>query len=95
LNGVNKSVVSVTLEDWKPASGSGSRQPPENARYANFFRIGSNAFEFLLQFGQAGRVHTSISVSPQEATMLHELLQEALEKYQSAYGVPPGRAKPD
>jgi hypothetical protein len=86
----------VTREDWKPESQSGSRQPPENAGYANFFRIGYNAFEFLLQFGQAaGRVHTSIYVSPQHAMMLQELLRKALEKYQAAYGVPLGRAKQD
>jgi hypothetical protein len=75
-------------ENWRPESGSGSRRPlREDARYANFFQIGYNAFEFLLEFGQAGRVQTSIYVSPQHAMMLHELLKETLEKYQAAYGV--------
>ena len=31
---------------------SGPRKPKEDARYANFFQVGYNAFEFLLEFGQ-------------------------------------------
>jgi hypothetical protein len=74
-------------EHWKLDSGRGSGLPREDARYANFFQVGYNPFEFLLEFGQgAGRVHTSMYMSPQHAMMLYELLQEILEKYQAAYG---------
>ena len=61
---------------------SGPRKPKEDARYANFFQIGYNAFEFLLEFGQReGRIHTSIYLSPQHARMLSDLLLGALKEY--------------
>jgi len=63
------------------------REPPEEARYANFFQIGYNAFEFLLEFGQReGRIHTAIYVSPQHAKLLSDLLQEALKAYNQRHG---------
>jgi hypothetical protein len=61
---------------------SGPKKPKDDARYANFFQIGYNAFEFLLEFGQReGRIHTSIYVSPQHAKMLSDLLLGALKEY--------------
>jgi hypothetical protein len=55
----------------------------EEAKYANYFRVGFNAFEFLLEFGQQeGRIHTSIYVNPQHARKLCDLLQGALEVYE-------------
>jgi hypothetical protein len=61
---------------------SGPKKPKEHARYANFFQVGFNAFEFLLEFGQReGRIHTSIYVSPQHAKMLSDLLLGALKEY--------------
>jgi hypothetical protein len=65
------------------------RKPPpiEDARYANFFQVGYNAFEFLLEFGQReGRIHTAIYVSPQHARLLSDLLQEALRAYDEKHG---------
>ena len=56
-------------------------------RYANFFQIGHNAFEFLIEFGQHdGGIHTRIYVSPQHARILSDLLVEALSQYESAFG---------
>ena len=64
--------------------GSGKRG---DARYANVFQIGHNAFEFLLEFGQQeARIHTRIYVSPQHARMLADLLVESLRKYETNYG---------
>ncbi len=62
---------------------SAPRKPKEeDARYANFFQVGYNAFEFLLEFGQReGRIHTAIYVSPQHARMLSDLLVGALKEY--------------
>ena len=64
-----------------------------DARYANFFQIGHNAFEVLLEFGQQDtRIHTRIYVSPQHARMLSDLLVESLRKYETAFGpmqIPP------
>jgi|SRR3954453_21389001 len=66
---------------------SGPRKPKEDARYANFFQVGYNAFEFLLEFGQReGRIHTSIYVSPQHAKMLSDLLLGALKEYNETQG---------
>lgn len=67
---------------------SGPRKPKEDARYANFFQVGYNAFEFLLEFGQhQGRIHTSIYVSPQHARMLSDLLLGALKAYSEGHGM--------
>ena len=61
---------------------AGPRRGKEDARYANYFQIGYNAFEFLLEFGQReGRIHTSIYLSPQHAKMLSDLLLGALKEY--------------
>jgi hypothetical protein len=61
---------------------SGSRKAKRDARYANFFQVGYNEFEFLLEFGQGeGRIHTSIYLSPQHAKMLSDLLATALKEY--------------
>jgi hypothetical protein len=73
----------------------GSHSPPHDqgvgrkgdARYANAFQIGHNAFEFLLEFGQQdARIHTRIYVSPQHARMFAELLIESLNNYEITYG---------
>ena len=66
---------------------SGPRKHKEDARYANYFQVGYNAFEFLLEFGQReGRIHTSIYVSPQHARMLSDLLAGALKEYAEGQG---------
>jgi hypothetical protein len=54
----------------------------DEAKYANFFQVGFNAFEFLLEFGQGeGSIHTSIYLSPQHARMFSELLARALKEH--------------
>lgn len=61
-------------------------------RYANYFEIGHNAFEFLLDFGQlyfedpGGRMHTRIVTSPMFARQLAEVLNQALRQYEASYG---------
>ncbi len=62
-------------------------------RYANRFRIGSNAHEFLLDFGQSAsdenndeRYHTRIITVPMLAKRLRDLLSESLSVYESNYG---------
>jgi hypothetical protein len=62
------------------------------ARYANWFNIGHNNFEFVLDFGQdhaeqAGpMVHTRIVMGPAYAKELGRLLNESLERYEEAFG---------
>ena len=61
-------------------------------RYSNFFKIGYNAFEFLLDFGQvytdtgADNVHTRIVTTPQYAKALSELLIKTLTAFEMTYG---------
>jgi Protein of unknown function (DUF3467) len=72
---------SKTRTQHDPSAGK------EQGRYANFFQIGHNAFEFLIEFGQQdGGIHTRIYVSPQHARILSDLLVEALSHYESAFG---------
>jgi Protein of unknown function (DUF3467) len=53
----------------------------KEGRYANFFRIGHNEFEFLIEFGQQDHgIHTRIYVSPQYARVLSDLLIESLQE---------------
>ncbi|MBI2203116.1 MAG: DUF3467 domain-containing protein [Candidatus Rokubacteria bacterium] len=61
-------------------------------RYANYFEIGHNAFEFLLDFGQfydedgPPRRHTRIVTGPTYAKRLFETLGEAISRYEADFG---------
>ncbi len=61
-------------------------------RYVNYFEIGHNAFEFLLDFGQCfgedpeASLHTRIVTSPVYAKRLMGVLQQALCQYEASYG---------
>lgn len=61
-------------------------------RYANYFEIGHNAFEFLVDFGQLyfeepeGRMHTRIVTSPPFAKRLAGVLNRALARYEQTHG---------
>ena len=67
-------------------------------RYANYFEIGHNAFEFLLDFGQLygeepeSRLHSRIVVNPFYARMLLEVLQNSVRQYEQSYGRIPDEA---
>jgi hypothetical protein len=69
----------------------GNHGQPEG-RYANYFEIGHNAFEFLLDFGQfyldepESRLHTRIILNPFYARMLMGVLQEAIGRYEQTFG---------
>lgn len=59
----------------------------EEGRYANFFQIGHNTFEFLIEFGQQdGPIHTRIYVNPQHARVLSDLLVKALYQHEKTSG---------
>jgi hypothetical protein len=61
-------------------------------QYANHYRVGHNAFEFVLDFGQSyeeygkARFHTRIITSPAYAKELLATLGEAIETYEQNYG---------
>lgn len=61
-------------------------------RYANYFEIGHNAFEFLLDLGQLGletepaHIYLRVVTSPDGARQLCQLLNEALMQYRKSFG---------
>ena len=63
----------------------------KEARYANLFRVGFNALEFLLVFGQQfddseeERIHTRIVISPLHAKAFCELLESSLREYERTF----------
>jgi Protein of unknown function (DUF3467) len=75
-------------------------EPPGEAaelegRYANYFKVGHNAFEFLLDFGQfyatsqEAQFHTRIITAPIYAKALLELLRESVNQYEQTFGAIP------
>jgi hypothetical protein len=62
------------------------------AKYANYFEVGHNAFEFLLDFGQfypeneRPHRHTRIITGPALAKVLFVTLQESIERYEQTFG---------
>ena len=65
---------------------------PNVGTYANYIKIGHNAFEFLLDFGQFSpesdrtHVHTRIITGPVFAKALLRTLQESLDQYEHTFG---------
>jgi hypothetical protein len=62
------------------------------ARYVNYFEVGQNAYEFLIDFGQyqpesEGIVrHTRIALGPTHAKLLASLMAQALERHETEHG---------
>lgn len=63
-----------------------------HGRYANYFKVGHNAFEFVVEFGQSydedenRRIHTRIVTSPVYAKRLLTTLQEAIMQHEAKFG---------
>lgn len=72
-------------EDSEPVS-----QP--EGRYANYFKAGHNAFEFLFDFGQfypengEARFHTRIITAPIYAKAVLTILSESIARYEETFG---------
>ncbi len=69
-------------------------------RYANSFKVGQNAFEFIIDFGQShveGKreiFHTRIVSSPFYANIQLKTLQESIRRYEKVFGtIPEGDEK--
>ena len=73
-------------------SGLGEIDEEREARYANHFHVGHNAFEVVLQFGQFYEgnkqplMHTRIVTSPAYALMLLKLLGDAIAEFEHRFG---------
>jgi hypothetical protein len=74
----------------RPTSQKPSRAPL--ARYTNYFEVGHNPYEFLVDFGQyqpeAGNIvlHTRIALGPSHAKLMHEMLARAIHDYEAGNG---------
>ncbi len=61
-------------------------------RYANYFEVGHNAFEFVLAFGQfypsssGPRLLTRVVTGPPYAKALTRTLMESLARYEATFG---------
>ncbi|HWQ68346.1 MAG TPA: DUF3467 domain-containing protein [Patescibacteria group bacterium] len=68
-------------------------------RYANYFKVGHNAFEFVLDCGQLysegeeAQLHTRIITSPIYAKALFETLRESIDRYEQTFGAIPKEEK--
>jgi hypothetical protein len=58
----------------------------------NYFAVGYNAFEFILDFGQydtqdeTARMHTRVVTGPAFAKLLAEMLGRSVERFESEHG---------
>lgn len=65
---------------------------PLLGKYANWFNIGHNNFEFVFDFGQFtpeegnSVVHTRIVAGPAYAKVLATLLNESIRRYEESFG---------
>ena len=62
------------------------------ARYANYFEVGHNAFEFIFDFGQyhpeneGAMMHTRIVTGPVYAKLMADLLRDAVQRFEEEHG---------
>jgi hypothetical protein len=61
-------------------------------RYANLFRVGYNAFEVVVEFGQsydsgkAALIHTRIATGPSYAKAFLKMLSRSIDDYEREFG---------
>jgi hypothetical protein len=73
---------------------------PLEGRYANYFAVGHNAFEFVLGFGQVNpdcdiaRLHTRVITTPTYARAFSKTLLESLARYEQTFGPIPSADDP-
>lgn len=73
----------------------------QEGRYSNYFKVGFNSFEFILDLGQAyegvsvALHHTRIITGPAYAKALAHLLLDSLAAYEQTYGTIPDIAPRD
>lgn len=75
-------------EEGKVPDGESSVQ----GQYANYFKVGYNAFEFVFDFGQSytgndqAELYTRLILAPAYAKSLLGTLKSSIEKYESNFG---------
>ena len=67
-------------------------------KYANYFEVGHNPFEFYVDFGQYDpnsekvQMHTRIVTSPAYAKMMGETLSSSVENFEREHGTIPANS---
>jgi Protein of unknown function (DUF3467) len=96
---VQRSVRMASLGNQRSMPTEDSRLPERErleGRYTNYFKVGHNAFEFVLEFAQSyseppeEQAHTRIITSPVYAKELLAVLQRAISDYERVFGSIPG-----
>jgi hypothetical protein len=78
-------------DECKGFSGPGRGE----GRYANYFEVGHNAFEFVVDFaqlyseGERPCFHTRIITGPAYAKSMLEMLNQAIAQYEQSFGTIP------
>jgi hypothetical protein len=68
---------------------------PIEGRYANYFKVGHNSAEFVLDFGQSygesceAQIHSRIIMSPLHSKILWQVLRDSILAYEEQFGVIP------
>jgi hypothetical protein len=76
----------------EPAQEASRDSKKLEGRYSNYFKVGHNAFEFVLDFGQfysgnqEPQLHTRIITGPIYVKGLLETLRESVERYEKSFG---------
>jgi Protein of unknown function (DUF3467) len=89
-------------DECAPSEDAGSLR----ARYANYFAVGHNAFEFVLDFGQhypesrfpdptKAPLHTRIITVPVYARVLLDLLRDSVTRHEALFGPIPSPTERD
>ena len=71
------------------------------AVYANYFKVGHNAFEFLIDFGQFQheiskvRMHSRMVCGPVHAKLMAQLLTSAISRFEAEHGAIANLTEPE
>ena len=73
-------------------NGANPHAHPGVGKYANYFQVGQNELEFIIDFGQSfsdGReehFHTRIVTSPRYAKELLRILRDSIDGHEARFG---------
>jgi hypothetical protein len=95
------------MQTRKPKKGEGKVSECSKGiegKYANYFKVGYNAFEFVVDFGQnysendEAELYTRVILAPAFAKALHASLEDSIRKYEKKFGkiqnsIPDGAVK--
>jgi hypothetical protein len=81
----------IAMSNYLPEAHGQPREESIECRYANYFVVGHNAWEFVLEFGQSymdtqPQVHIRIVTGPFYAKELLRVLAQSIEQYESEFG---------